>query len=154
MLYVKVVDGVAKTPPLTIDRIKKQNPNISFPKIVNDELMKELGYEPVPIFQEDYVKANTNEIVGLTFPELVEGVWRRRYSVRPRPIADYEKQLNKIRSFRNWLLERSDWVEVPSVRASKSAEWCKAWDDYRTELRNITDTDDIFSIKFPKLPTV
>ena len=158
MLFVKVENGVAKGIPISYKRIIELNPNISFPKSFSSsdvELIEELGYEPVPHNNEDDLlkpTANVNEVVVITTPENVDGVWRRRYTIRKRSISEISKRLQRVRALRDDFLRSSDWVELPSVRANKSAEWCTAWDNYRQALRDITNTDDIFNITFPTRP--
>ena len=43
------------------------------------------------------------------------------------------------RERRNDKLRETDWTELPSVRANKSAEWCQNYDTYRQQLRDLTD---------------
>jgi hypothetical protein len=45
-----------------------------------------------------------------------------------------------LREIRNWYLKESDWSQGLDVRAIKGPEWCKAWDNYREQLRNLTKT--------------
>jgi len=112
-----------------------------------------LGFEPVPLNSDDKFTANTNEVVKLTTPEKVDGVWKRRYIARPRTIKEISTRLSEIRNMRNSLLMSTDWVEFPSVRANKSAEWGTAWDNYRQQLRDITNNENVFKIEFPKKPS-
>jgi hypothetical protein len=157
MLFIKVVNGEAVGFPITFREIKSMHKNVSFPKDFSSEhleIIASLGFEPVPLNTEDRFTANANEVVKLTTPEKVDGVWRRRYVSRPRSIKEITDRLELIRTSRNSLLYTTDWVENPSVRAGKSAEWCQAWDAYRQQLRDITDSADLFKIKFPDRPTI
>lgn len=43
---------------------------------------------------------------------------------------------------RDDIIQKSDWTELPSVQATKSAEWIKAWADYRQELRDLPNKMD------------
>lgn len=158
MLFVKVVDGVPVGRPIPFNKIKDANPNVSLPKDIlstdHIELLRQIGYEPVPLDSRDRVTANVNQIVELIEPELVDGVWRRRYRVRERTLREINKKLVTIRLVRNRLLQECDFVELPSVRAGKSEEWCQAWDTYRQQLRDITDAEDVMLIRFPNKPTL
>lgn len=156
MLFIKVVDGEPVGVPIPFNKIKTLNKNISFPKTFSDkdmDIIASLGYEAVPMNRADSYTANTNEVVRLTTPEKVDGVWRRRYIVRQRTVKEISAELDKIRIWRNIQLKQTDWVELPSVRAAKTAEWCQAWDTYRQQLRDITNTEDVFSVVFPTAPT-
>lgn len=158
MLFVKVVDGVPVGRPIPFNKVKDANPNVSLPKDILSidyvELFRSIGYEPVPLDPRDKVTANVNQIVEIIEPELVDGVWRRRYRVRERTIQEVSKKLSTIRLVRNQLLKDSDYVELPSVRANKSVEWGQAWDTYRQQLRDITNTEDVMAIRFPSPPTL
>lgn len=46
-----------------------------------------------------------------------------------------------VREIRDWYLQQSDWTQVQDLRAIRGAEWCRAWDTYRQQLRDITATD-------------
>jgi hypothetical protein len=156
MLFIKVVDGEAVGFPIPFDKIKSMHKNVSFPSNFSSkdlDIIASLGFEPVPLNSDDKFTANTNEVVKLTTPEKVDGVWKRRYIARPRTLKEISTRLSEIRNMRNSLLMSTDWVEFPSVRANKSAEWCTAWDNYRQQLRDITNNDDVFKIEFPKKPS-
>jgi len=158
MLFVRVIDGEAQGPPTDIQRIKERHKNISFPKKITadyTEILASLGYEPVPIpINGNKPTANVNEIVVLTKPEYVNGVWERRYTIVKRSLQEIEKQLFFVRHARNQLLASTDYVELPSIRETKSEEWKAAWDSYRQQLRDITDTDDLFNITWPRSPKI
>lgn len=158
MLFVKVIDGEAQGVPITIDKIKERHKNVSFPKNFSGdftEILAPLGYEPVPIPSSDQrPKPSTSEIVTLAKPEKVNGVWERRYTIQKRSLHEIQKTLFHVRSIRNQLLLTTDYVELPSIRETKSEEWKAAWDSYRQQLRDITDTDDIFNIKWPLSPNL
>ena len=47
-----------------------------------------------------------------------------------------------VAEVRDDLISRSDWTELPSVQASKSAEWIQAWADYRQALRDLPNKMD------------
>jgi len=49
--------------------------------------------------------------------------------------------MTAVREIRNWYLEQSDWTQSQDIRSIRGPEWSLKWDDYRQELRNITESD-------------
>lgn len=149
MLYVKVIDGEPQGYPITIERIKKDNPNTSFPEVITTELLAELGYEPVPADPVEIMYRPPNTRAYLLKPMKSNGKWKRMYNFRPYSQRELNVQLYRLRQKRDELLKESDWTEFPSVRKNKTFEWCTAWDEYRQALRDITKTTDVFNVRFP-----
>lgn len=48
--------------------------------------------------------------------------------------------MDAVRDIRNWYLKESDWTQSADIRAIRGAEWSSAWDAYRQELRDITES--------------
>ena len=44
-----------------------------------------------------------------------------------------------LREVRDWYLQQSDWTQGQDIRAIRGEEWCKAWDEYRQKLRDMTE---------------
>ena len=42
MKYVKVTNGEANQYPYTIGKLRRDNPNVSFPKVISEELLTSL----------------------------------------------------------------------------------------------------------------
>ena len=45
-----------------------------------------------------------------------------------------------VRDIRNWYLKESDWTQGADIRALRGQEWCNAWDSYRQQLRDLTES--------------
>lgn len=48
--------------------------------------------------------------------------------------------MDSLRDIRNWYLKESDWTQGADIRAIRGAEWCAAWDLYRQQLRDLTES--------------
>ena len=48
--------------------------------------------------------------------------------------------MDAVRDIRNWYLKESDWTQAADIRAIRGTEWSSAWDAYRQELRDITES--------------
>ncbi|KRD58931.1 hypothetical protein ASE40_21195 [Flavobacterium sp. Root935] len=65
-------------------------------------------------------------------------------------IQSQEELLENIRATRNTLLTESDWTQVEDSPLSEEKK--SAWKNYRQELRDLTDIDDLTSIVWPIQP--
>lgn len=86
MYYIK--DGVY---PYTLDKLKQENPQTSFPAVISDELAAEFGVYPVEATEQPTVDFDKKVIEGQ--PELVNGAWKQVWSVLD---ASYEEHLSKV----------------------------------------------------------
>lgn len=75
-------------------------------------------------------------------PHLENGQWVLGWTQQPEEDME-EKNRGALaaayRDRRNLLLQQTDWTELPSVRANKSSEWCQNYDNYRQQLRDLSD---------------
>jgi hypothetical protein len=57
-------------------------------------------------------------------------------------IAELEESapMDAVREIRNWALQSSDWTQAADIRAIRGEVWSAAWDSYRQELRDITES--------------
>lgn len=66
--------------------------------------------------------------------------------------------MDSVRDIRNWYLKESDWTQASDIRAIRGEDWAQAWDQYRQELRDITNSginpyfDDMGILKGAELP--
>lgn len=51
-----------------------------------------------------------------------------------------EEPFRVLREIRNWYLQNSDWTQGNDIRTLRGPEWCAAWDNYRQQLRDLTNT--------------
>lgn len=129
--------------------------NVSRLDLLSDETLLELGWYPVitdtiPIHSVStqylvtrYVVEETHiqetfDVVDFTQEELAESA---------------QSAWVQLRNERDQFLAESDWTELPSVRANRSAEWAAEWDTYRQALRDITDNTSIDKVVWPEKPS-
>lgn len=142
-MYVLVNNGVAA--PYSIKKLKKDNPNTSFPKEPTEELLATYGVyictnEPEP----DYDSSIERLILG--DPVLVDGSWVQKWTIVPIP---EEELASSVRNERDYLLAESDWTQVPDSPLFQDS----AWRSYRVRLRDITDQDGFpYSVVWPVIP--
>lgn len=80
-MYVKIVNGVVNVYPYTIARLRADNPQTSFPKMISDQRLAEWGVYPVTPTTPP-VPAITENLVEQT-PNLVNGVWTQVWALAP-----------------------------------------------------------------------
>lgn len=157
MLYIKIEDGQPVGFPVTEETLRQILSNVSLPYDIDTAELLTLGYAV-------YNKALPPETNR--FEKVVEGIpsfdgASATQNLSVEDMSDQEKaeveasQLEESRSKQQELLAATDWTELPSVRTKKSAEWAAAFDQYRTELRDVDKQDAWpFDVLWPRYPTV
>jgi len=158
-MYAKIKDGSVEKYPYSITDLKKDNPNVSFPKVLNTSTLNSFGtYEVVTDSKPTY-NSVTQTINKKSTPELVSGVWTLKWETKDKPQEDIdqEKADNQadIRSDRGMELEQCDWTVLPD--APLSTDMVAKWKTYRQELRDITKqstfSEAVPSVTWPAKPS-
>jgi hypothetical protein len=151
MAYLKVTNGSADTYPYTVGKLRRDNPNTSFPKIVSNDMLKDWGVFPVAVAkQPDYVE-RTHTCAKAAKPTLVNNVWTIDWVVTSKTaeqITDYDtSKTGENRYNRNELLKDTDWW------ATSDRTMSDAQKKYRQDLRDITLHSNWPNIKDTDWPT-
>lgn len=148
MMYLRIKDGVI-TYPYSVEQLKVDEYNTSFPKELTIQILEEWGvYEvkrtPKPT---DYTKTITEGT-----PQLVDGsyvqIWDEVDATQSEIDTKLEDRWEVIRILRNELLLECDWTQLADI----PAETKELWQIYRQELRNITLQTNPFLIVWPVKP--
>jgi len=141
-MFIKITNGVPEN--YTIGQLRKDNPNVSFPKDIPLEMLA--SYDVYPLTVEDRPSYNNlTEDVILDTPTEVDGSWTQSYSVVQK---SEEEAAQNIRSRRNMLLSNSDWTQITDATVDKTA-----WATYRQSLRDITSQDGFpYTVTWPDKP--
>lgn len=139
-MYVKVTNGVATE--YTMGHLRRDNPNVSFPRTCSDELLA--SYDMYPFQQDpkpDYDPLT--QYLDEAF-EQRDGSWYKTWTAVNK---SQEKAEVNIRNRRTNLLTETDWMALSDV--TLSAEWAA----YRQALRDITSQDGFpYSVIWPTKP--
>jgi hypothetical protein len=147
-MYLRIKDGVI-TYPYSVEQLKVDEYNTSFPKELTIQILEEWGvYEvkrtPKPT---DYTKTITEGT-----PQLVDGsyvqIWDEVDATQSEIDTKLEDRWEVIRILRNELLLECDWTQLADI----PAETKELWQIYRQELRNITLQTNPFLIVWPVKP--
>ena len=94
MSYVKASNGVIEKWPYSLDDLRSDNPNVSFPAEIPDELLEDFGVYPVvPAVWPSY-DAATHKRVEMN-PEILNGWWIQQWSIVELTLAEKAGRIPK-----------------------------------------------------------
>jgi len=137
-MLIKVNEDGTTEYPYTASKLKKDNPNTSFPNQLSTELMESFGVfkvtTPTPIPEHDF---KTHRAFVTETPELIDGSWVANWEIVALTEEEKENQENEHawinRNERAGLLDETDnWAlsDTPTMTTEQIA--------YRQALRDIT----------------
>jgi hypothetical protein len=150
--YAKIENGEVIKYPYSIEDLRKDNSNVSFPSII-DEVTKSrysmLSIQKVEI-KEDYTKNILEDL-----PELIDGIWTQNWTIVDATQEDIDQRLSikwqEVRDERGGRLNSSDWTQLPDSPLTEEQK--NAWRQYRQELRDITNQANPFEVIYPVQPS-
>ena len=162
--------------PYSIEQLKKDNRNVSFPKDISDGIMARYGAVRVTEQEEPSYDPLTQKVVKATTAtretngvyteenapssEMVgEPIYTGRWVVEKTVVdltteeiaANNETTARSNRSMRNKILADSDWTQMNDSPLSNEDK--TAWATYRQELRDVTDLDEWPNLEDADWPT-
>ena len=134
-MFVKITNGQPQA-NYTIGDLRRDNPNVSFPRNISDEVLAAYNvFRVTEVPAPDY-NSRTHRLVTQA-PTLVDGVWTvtRVAVAKDQAQIDNEtaEQAANVRADRDSKLAKSDWTQVADAPVDKAA-----WATYRQALRDIT----------------
>lgn len=144
-MHIKIIDGQPET--YTIGQLRRDNPNVSFPKDIPAETLEAFAVYRVNELPRPQIDERTHYIKASDFYQ-VDGNWQMRYHAEPLPQAQVEQVM---REARDSLLAATDWVVVKSYERGEPvpAEWA----EYRQALRDIPLRENFpYSVQWPTPP--
>lgn len=148
-MYVKASNQTVEKFPYTIGDLRKDNPNVSFPKHPQPELLAEWGVYPVKA--GDIPATAPNEIAEQNEqPTYQNGEWILEYTVRDMDASEIERISDLVRAERNARLSECDWTQLPDAPLTDAEK--ASWAAYRQDLRDITDQAEFpFNVQWPNV---
>ena len=152
-MYLKV-SGSTITYPYSVQNLKIDNKNISFPTIISDSLLETFGVYNVELKDSGYDDDYTKDVVEVT-PTLSGSVYVQTYEISDADEATIntrkEIKWSDIRDSRNTLLSNSDWTQFQDSPITGSQ--LTDWQNYRQSLRDVTTQSDPYNIVWPTKPS-
>jgi len=134
-MYVKVNNQTVESFPYTIGMLRKDNPNVSFPRSLSPEALAEWGVYPVTLTELPQIEA-TQTAERESTPVLVNGAWLLNWIVRDKTQEELDIISSEVRQERNQKLADCDWTQL--VDAPLTDEQKTGWSAYRQALRDLT----------------
>ena len=139
-MYVKITNGSVDTYPYSVGKLRRDNPNTSFPKKVPDEVLSEFNTYPVVVADDPSYDPLTHKIEQADTPTLVDGVWTITKSIVALSNEEIQTETDAkadfVRIQRDKLLAESDWMVIRFAETGVALE--TEWTTYRQALRDIT----------------
>lgn len=150
-MYVKVSNGVAEKYPYSIGELRKDNPNVSFPKNPSNETLADWNVYPVVSTAEPSYDIATQRVVWGT-PALVNGQWTHTWETVALSAEEQQNRRqakeNGVRNERDRLLAETDWRFRSDMNPSQ------AWIDYCQALRDVPQQAGFpWNVQWPVQPT-
>ena len=133
-MHVLIKDNQVVKYPYGASDLRRDNPNVSFPKNISDELFAKYGAMRV-FFSTQPGFTYAQELKEGT-PVFADGRWNQTWSVVN--LSDDEvagrtaQKADEVRGERDSKLSSSDWTQVADAPVNK-----QAWATYRQALRDI-----------------
>lgn len=136
-MYVLAPDQTVITFPYSVNLLQRDNPQVSFPDNISDEVLASFNVFPVastnPNFDRETQVIEQN---GCSY-NADEKRWETAWIVRDKTLqesqAESEARASEIRNERNNRLAQCDWTQLSDAPVDKDA-----WGAYRQSLRDIT----------------
>mgnify|MGYP003637482977 CR=1 FL=1 len=137
-MNVKITNGAVDTYPYSVGKLRRDNPNTSFPKQIPTEMLEGYGVMSVSYTDAPSIDARTQKIEREVEPSLVAGAWTVGWTTSDKTAGEVQEyddnQAATVRSERDGLLGQSDWTQVADAPVDATV-----WATYRQALRDITD---------------
>lgn len=136
-MYIKITNGQIDKFPYTVGQLRRDNPNISFPKIVSDAELSSFGVYVVENILPPSFDTRTQQLVQ-DVPSFVDEKWVVGWSVIDKTADEIAQETQakayQLRLERNRKLAELDWTQGKDIPDSISIPAAT----YRQALRDIT----------------
>jgi len=155
MGYALVKNAAVVEYPYSIAKLRKDNPNTSFPKRIPEDTLNSFGMFPVTYAASPACNTRTHKVSTAETPVLVDGVWtvaRTVVALSPEEADLQATQYAQVqRTTRDQQLADSDWTQTADapLTATQKADWAR----YRAELRDVTSHTDWPFVEGENWPT-
>lgn len=150
-MFVKVTNGEIDTYPYSVGKLRRDNPRVSFPRKIADEMLASYGVHDVRWLPSPEHDAETHFVEYSPAPVLQDGAWVYAPTVRElseEQIAERSvSRAGEARANRNTLLAETDFYALSDVKMSD------AMTAYRQALRNIPNHSNWPNLESGNWPT-
>ena len=153
-MLVKTENETVAAYPYSVEQLKADYPNVSFPSNLTAEQLA--AFEVFEVVHADSPAYDplTQRIETSAAPLLINGVWTLTKTVvdlsQEQIDAKTNAQWASVRADRNKRLADCDWTQLPDAPLTNTET--ANWGSYRQALRDITTQSDPFNINWPVAP--
>jgi hypothetical protein len=149
-MYLKLENGNIRY-PYTINELKSENPNTSFPAVLTNEVLEsfDVYYVEPTEYTNDYTK-NIEEGTPILSDSSYIQVWNITDATEEEISAKLEEKWVEVRIMRDALLAQSDWTQFQDSPISGTT--LVEWQTYRQSLRDVTSQPNPFNLSWPSKP--
>ena len=159
-MYTKTANGIALVYPYYTDNLIADNPQVSFPSTISDELLAEYYVFPVIVQPNPSYNPATQYVETANLPTLIDGIWVQTKTVVNMTPAQIQARDNRLKadnkSKAESLLAQTDWTTIPDVADPtlsdpylvNAAEFVA----YRSDVRKIAVNPPVVAV-WPVMPT-
>jgi len=151
MNYIHAKDSSIVEYPYSIEKLRNDNPQTSFPSVMSEE---ELGaWSVYPVTEEDAPAFNEKtESIELQAPVFNNGCWVRSWLVSPASQQEIELRTEaksaQVRAQRDKTLLKTDFTQLQDFQGSAAEQLM--WKEFRQHLRDLPDQAGFpFEINWP-----
>lgn len=153
-MFVKIQNNNVVQYPYTLEQMRQDYADTSFPKNISVALRESFGVFDVEYEVSPEIDIITQRLVTSTTPQLIDGRWILTKTVEqqtPEQMAiNTANKAEQVRSHRNKLLASSDWTQLPDSPVNH-----EAWSAYRQLLRDVTIQEGFpWSVIWPEQPSM
>lgn len=142
-MFVKLSNGQLSKFPYTLGDLRRDNPNVSFPKVIDDATLS--SYEVYPVQQTPPPAYDSKTHRVSQSVQFENSAWTQIWSIQA---LDKDTASANVRGKRNSLLADSDWTQLPDAPIDRAV-----WATYRQDLRNLSTQPGFpWEIQWPSLP--
>ena len=150
MYYVKANNSSVVEFPYSIDDLKNDNPNTSFPVNVSNSTLEAWQVYPVEVSATPEVTADKKAVIN-DIPDYVNGTWVLGWQIQQKTNQEIQQLADEVREKRNSKLTACDWTQLSD--ASITDEFKIVWQNYRQALRDITSQSEFpINVVWPETP--
>ena len=144
-MFIKLTNGIPEN--YTIGQLRRDNPNVSFPKDIPQSTLEAFGVYEVRELPRPTYNPETHYLTASDFYQ-VDNQWQIHYNLEPLLRAQVEQTM---RAKRDNLLNQSDWIVAVSYEQLNPVP--QEWASYRQALRDIpTQQGFPYEIIWPVAP--
>jgi hypothetical protein len=137
-MYALITNGSVANYPYSIEQLRTDNRNVSFPQVLSDDVLNQFGVVTVATQMQPDYDPHTQRIETANTPTLIDGKWTIVKTVVNKTAEQIEAgdlaKAIEVRKIRNNLLAQSDWTQVLDAPIDRDV-----WTAYRDELRKVPE---------------